>query len=116
MLVVCRCGQAIQAVDMAIKIFDDTDGWSPYGCTDGVQVIPLSQSVLLKQLVQVYLCAPRGILNSLAILFAAARHSGVRSANGQALSSYHRIRGGLCTRMRIYAIGYTELSVGLSTY
>ncbi|PFH33035.1 hypothetical protein BESB_082340 [Besnoitia besnoiti] len=30
--------EALAAVDMAVKIFDDTEGWSPYGCTDGVKI------------------------------------------------------------------------------
>ncbi|CBZ51821.1 conserved hypothetical protein [Neospora caninum Liverpool] len=30
--------EALDAVERATQIFDDTDGWSPYGCTDGVQI------------------------------------------------------------------------------
>lgn len=30
--------EAVAAVNRAISIFDDEDGWQPYGCTDGVKI------------------------------------------------------------------------------
>ncbi|KYF40006.1 hypothetical protein TGARI_239510 [Toxoplasma gondii ARI] len=35
--------EARDAVDRATQIFDDTDGWSTYGCTDGVQIYQKKQ-------------------------------------------------------------------------
>ncbi|KEP61598.1 UNVERIFIED_CONTAM: hypothetical protein HHA_239510 [Hammondia hammondi] len=36
--------EARDAVELATQIFDDTDGWSTYGCTDGVQIYQKKQN------------------------------------------------------------------------